>query len=259
MPVRHGRGRVVRTLALVGVLVLAACSSNVDRRGSDTHGGQRSTGSVSGSEAPASPSARPSGPLPVLTTTRFQTPSGNIVCESSSSSFLCVIGSGLSPEPSHDLCPVDWIGVFIQVGDYAGPACSGDPGISREAADVLAYGQTWALDEITCISEPTGLTCHDERGNGFTLARAGWSLLGKRAAARSMFPTLRSMVRKRARSDLPGRVGRVAAPVLRGGDDCGELQEAFVEVELADGRPAVYTACYVSGTWDITAGPLYPD
>ena len=163
------------------------------------------------------------------------------------------------PEPSHDFCPVDWIGVFIQVGKYAGPACSGDPGMSREQADVLAYGQTWAVDGVTCLSESTGLTCRDESGNGFTLARAGWSLLDKEAAATAAFTELRSMVRSQARSDIPGQVASVSAPVLRGGDDCGELQEAFVEMELADGRPAVYTACYVSGIWDITAGPLHPD
>jgi hypothetical protein len=71
------------------------------------------------------------------------------------------------------LCPVDWIGVFIQTGEYAGPSCSGDPGISREPAEVLAYDQTWALDGVTCLSESTGLTCQDQSGSGFTLARAG--------------------------------------------------------------------------------------
>ena len=196
---------------------------------------------------------------PALTTSRFETPSGNILCESSSSSLLCVIGSGLVPEPSHDFCPVDWIGVFIQTGEYAGPSCSGDPGISREPAEVLAYERTWALDGVTCLSESTGLTCQDQSGNGFTLARAGWSLLGKEDAATSAFPVLRRMVRMQARSDLPGQVGSVSSPHLRGGDDCGELQEAFVQMELTDGRPAVYTACYVSGTWYMTAGPLFPD
>ena len=190
-----------------------------------------------------------------LTTARFETPSGNILCESISSSLLCVIDSGLVPEPSPRFCPVDWIGVFIQVGEYAGPACSGDPAISRDPADVLAYGRTWALDGAICLSESTGLTCRDKNGNGFTLARAGWSLLGKEDAATAAFPELRSMVRRQARSDLPGQVASVPSPVLRGGEDCGELQEAFVETELTDGRTAVYTACYVSGTWDITAGP----
>ena len=259
MEAREGRGRTWRSLVLLVGLALAACSSDGGGRPATTKGDPPSGSSQTGvaTTGPASPS--PGEPSPDLTVTRFETPSGNILCESSSSSLLCVIDSGLVPEPSPSFCPVDWIGVFIQVGEYAGPACSGDPGISRDPADVLAYGRTWARDGVTCLSESTGLTCRDENGNGFTLARAGWSLLGKEDAATAAFPELRSMVRKQARADLPGQVASVPPPVLRGGDDCGELQEAFLETELTDGGLAVYTACYVSGTWNITAGPLYPD
>ena len=88
---------------------------------------------------------------------------------------------------------------------------------------------------------------------------AGWSLLGKEDAATAAFNGLRSTVRTQARSDFPGQVTSVDPPVLRGGDDCGELQQAFVNVLLADGRPVIYEACYVSGSWHITAGPLFPD
>ncbi|MEA2579968.1 MAG: hypothetical protein QOE83_860 [Actinomycetota bacterium] len=170
-----------------------------------------------------------------------------------------MIESGLVPEPSHDFCPVDWIGVFIQKGEFAGPGCSGDPGISRAEAPVLAYGERWALDGAQCLSKSSGLTCRDGTGNGFTLARAGWSLIGKEAAATAAFPALRNIVHRQALTDLPGQVAKVPNPVLRAGNDCGELQEAFVEVELTAGGNGVYTACYVSGTWNITAGPLYPD
>jgi hypothetical protein len=154
---------------------------------------------------------------------------------------------------------VDWIGIFIQVGEFAGPACSGDPGISRDPATVLEYGQTWVLHGVTCLAEPTGLTCRDEAGNGFTLAKAGWSLLGTEDAATAAFNALRSQVRKQAERDFPGDVASVPRPSLRGGEGCGELQEAFVETQLSDARIAVYQACYVSGTWNITTGPLFPD
>lgn len=259
MEVREGRGRAWRALALLGLLVLAACSSGGGEASPNAKDDHPSGGSETPSEATGSPSPSPVEQPPDLTTTRFETPSGNILCESFPTSLVCVIDYVLVPEPSHDFCPVDWIGVFIQVGDYAGPACSGDPGISREPAEELAYEQTWALNGVTCLSESTGLTCRDDSGNGFTLAMAGWSLLGKEAAATAMFPTLRSMVRRQAMGDLPGQVASVTIPVLRGGEDCGELQEAFVPIELTDGGPAVYTACYVSGTWAITAGPLFPD
>src|ERR1700675_2179326 len=168
MEVRQGHDRACRLLILLGILALAACSSGGENPPGDSPSGSSETPTDTGSPSPSS--EKP----PELSTTRFETPSGNIVCESSSSSsssFLCVIGSGLVPEPSHDLCPVDWIGVFIQANQYAGPACAGGPEISREPAEVLASGQTWALDGVTCLSRSTGLTCHDERGNGFTLAK----------------------------------------------------------------------------------------
>ena len=181
------------------------------------------------------------------------------MCESFSSSFVCATDYALNPEPSSDFCPVDWIGVFIEVDRFAGPACSGDAGISRDPATTLEYDQTWELGGVTCLAEKTGLTCRDESGNGFTLAMAGWSLLGKEDAASAAFSELRGMVRTQARKDLPGQVAQVDPPVLRAGDDCGELQQAVVSGLLTDGRPMIYEACYVSGTWHITAGPLFPD
>ena len=115
------------------------------------------------------------------------------------------------------------------------------------------------LAGVTCLSEETGLTCRDDSGNGFALAMAGWSLLGKEDAATAAFNELRRTVRAQARSDLPGQLMSLDPPVLRGGDDCGQLQQAFVPGLLTDGRPVIYEACYVSGTWHITAGPLFPD
>lgn len=249
---RHGHRRSWRVLLPLGLIVLSACSSD---GGDGSSTGETPSGS---SQTPVEATGSSGGESPDLTTTRFELPARNILCESFSSSLLCTIDSGLVPEPSHDFCP-DWIGLFIQVGEYAGPSCSGDPGISRDPATVLGYGQTWALDGVTCLSESTGLTCRDERGNGFILARAGWSLLGKEDAATAALRELRSTVRRQAQGDLPGRVAGVPRPVLRGGSDCGELQEAFVQTELTDGSAAVYTACYVSGTWHISAGPLFPD
>ena len=241
-----------RSLVLLCVLALAACSSG----GASPSPSERSR---TPSETTGSPPPSASVPPPVMTTKRFQTPSENIVCESFASSFLCVIKSGLVPEPSHDFCPVDWIGVFIETDKYAGPSCSGDPGISRDRAEELPYGHTWTLSGVTCLSANTGLSCHDSGGNGFTLARAGWSLLGKRGAATAAFPALRTMVSAQVHNDLPGQVANVPAPVLRGGHDCGELQQAFVQAELKQGGVAVYSACYVTGTWFITAGPQFPD
>jgi hypothetical protein len=250
--------QAAKVLLVVCALVLAACTSDGGETPQNDDADATSTSSTPAGSTGSS-TADGDDQLPALTTTRFQTPSEKIVCESFSASLVCVPDYPLNPEPSSDFCPVDWIGVFIQVNQFAGPSCSGDPGISRDPATTLEYGQTWELGGVACTVEKSGLTCRDEHGNGFTLATAGWSLLGKEDAASAASNELRRMVRTQAREDLPGQVARLDAPVLRSGDDCGELQQAFVPGALADGGPLIYEACYVSGTWFITAGPLFPD
>lgn len=259
MDARDGRGRSRRALLLATILMFVGCSSIGDEPTASPKRASPSGGSTAPS-ANTTQSPSPGDEFPELTVARFETKSGNILCESFSSSLSCVIESGLVPEPSHEFCPVDWIGLFIQVDEFAGPSCSGDPGISRDQATVLEYGQTWVRDGVTCVADQTtGLACHDQTGNGFTLARAGWSLLGKEAAATSAFNGLRRQVRKEAERDLPGKIASVPRPYLREGGGCGGLQEAVVETQLTDGRLAVYTACYVSGAWNLSTGPLFPD
>jgi hypothetical protein len=190
---------------------------------------------------------------------RFETPSGNIHCQSFTTTLSCVIDSGLAPEPSHEFCPVDWLGLFIEVGEYAGPSCAGDEGIDRSDAREFPYGRTWERAGVTCRSQRSGLTCQDEAGNGFTLSMAGWQLLGKESAARAAFGDLRKMVRDQARGDFGSQLSEVHSPTLRAGNDCDGLQQAFVDLLLTDDTPVIYEACYVSGTWHVTDGPLFPD
>lgn len=250
----------VRPQRTVAVLILAtllsACS--VESSGSgETSGEQGETTTGPTTSAQASPPS--SSTAPVMTMERFETPSGNIHCQSFTTVVSCVIDSGLAPEPSHDFCPVDWLGLFIQVGEYAGPSCSGDEGIDRSDARVFPYGRTWERSGVVCRSERSGLTCRDGSGNGFTLATAGWELLGKEAAARGAFGELRKRVRAQARDDFGPELSEAHSPTLRAGDDCRGLQQAFVDVVLTDGTPAIYEACFVSGTWHVTDGPLFPD
>jgi hypothetical protein len=249
--------RADRTVAaLILVAMLAACSNDGSTAGDAE--GDRSPG-ITGPTATAEPSASASPTPAIITVERFETPSGNIHCQSFTSSLLCVIDSGLVPEPSHDFCPVDWLGLFVQVGEYAGPSCAGGEEVDRTNARVFPYGRTWERGGVTCRSERSGLTCQDEAGNGFTLARAGWELLGKESAARAAFGELRKQVRSQARDDFGPELSTVHSPTLRGGDDCDGLQQAFVDLLLTDGTPVIYEACFVSGTWHLTDGPLFPD
>jgi hypothetical protein len=41
---------------------------------------------------------------------------------------------------------------------------------------VLAYGETWSREGITCVSTTSGLDCQSAAGYGFKLARAAWSV-----------------------------------------------------------------------------------
>lgn len=253
------RHRAWQALALAGVVTVGACSSDPE---ASTKGDTRPSQDPQSTPEATGPSRPPSvDPLPVLTTTRFQTPSGKLHCESVPNGFACVTDYRLVNEPPRDLCHEFWVGLFIRPGAYAGPMCSGtDAGISREPAKELQYQQTWALNGVTCLVVKSGLTCQDDVGNGFTVAMAGWSMLGKEAAATAALSALRGIVRKQATEDaLGGEVANVSRPVLLAGDGCGELQEASVPVELTMAGPAVYTACFVTGQWIITAGPLFAD
>jgi len=268
---RHGVGsfqatgttvhRLDRWSGIVIVLaaLLAGCTTATVPTDS---GGVPSADESSPTPTDASTGEGSATPPPVLSTRRFQTPSGNILCQSFRSSLLCVIHSGLAPEPSATFCPVDWIGLFVEVGRFAGPACSGDPGIQTGPATEVPYRSVWSRSGVTCRSEKLGLTCRDTNGNGFSLARAGWRLIGKRAAARSAFDELRQMVLEQAASDFTQPPHSVHGPTLRAGNDCDGMQQAFVDLVVDQGNrndvPVIYEACYVSGTWYID-GPLFPD
>ena len=248
--------RCVLALLIVAPLLAACITVNTEGDGDGRTTGAPDQTTTTPSSATDSPT-----PEPVMTMKRFQTPSGNILCESFSSSLVCVIGSGLVPQPPHEFCPVDWIGLFVRVGEYSGPGCSGDPGIERSPATELPYGQTWSLAGVTCRSAESGLTCEDDVGNGFSLARAGWELLGKEAAARAAFSELRKQVRNQARADFAEyghKVETVEAPVLGAADGCGGLQQAVTYLTVSDGFGYAYQACFVSGTWHLE-GPIFPD
>jgi hypothetical protein len=250
----NARGHCTLVALLVIALLLAACSKSevINGGGNDPTTSGVTRGATS-SVVPTTPSE------PVLAMERFETPSHNILCQSFVNSFACVIDSGLVPEPSHDFCPVDWIGLFIQVGAYSGPSCAGDAGVDRTPATILPYGRRWARAGVRCRSEQTGLTCRDGDGNGFTLARAHWELLGKEAAATAAFGELRKLVRSEARDHFGSGLDSVHSPTLRAGDDCDGLQQAFVDLIVNPEGPVIYEACFVSGTWQITDGPLFPD
>jgi hypothetical protein len=105
---------------------------------------------------------------------RFQMPSKNIGCGFDSGVLRCDILSGLQPEPSEP-CELDWTGIVLEADGAASPQCAGDT-IYEGSAPVLAYGETWSREGISCASTRSGLDCQSAARHGFELARAAWSV-----------------------------------------------------------------------------------
>ena len=101
-------------------------------------------------------------------------PSKNIGCGFDSGVLRCDILSGLQPEPSKP-CELDWTGIVLEADRPASPQCAGDT-IYEASAPVLAYGETWSREGITCVSTTAGLDCQSAASHGFKLARAAWSV-----------------------------------------------------------------------------------
>lgn len=105
---------------------------------------------------------------------RFQMPSHNVGCGIDSGVLRCDILSGLKPEPT-ETCELDWTGIVLDAETAAQPECAGDT-VFDQSAPVLAYGESWSRDGLTCVSRQSGLECKNAAGHGFTLARESWSV-----------------------------------------------------------------------------------
>jgi hypothetical protein len=72
-------------------------------------------------------------------------------------------------------CELDWTGLYVERIGAAGRECAGDTVLSN-TAPTLAYGRTWQRSGIECLSHETGLRCVNQKGHGFTLARASYKI-----------------------------------------------------------------------------------
>lgn len=111
---------------------------------------------------------------PVLTTTSFKMPSGNIGCELEDTRVRCDIRSGLKPPPAKS-CAGDWGGAVLTAHGAGKPLCASDT-IHDDSAPTLAYGSTWGGGGVTCLSDPSGLQCSNTSGHSFFLSRDSWSV-----------------------------------------------------------------------------------
>jgi len=106
----------------------------------------------------------------------FQSPTGNIGCAimlGDPAEVRCDLRAftpSFAEKPAD--CDVDWGFAFVVGTSGPGrPICAGDT-VMMGDAPVLDYGQSIAAGGFTCLSEPTGMSCTNSQGHGFTIARA---------------------------------------------------------------------------------------
>jgi len=154
--------KVAVTVAFVFAVLCAGCGGSKETR----------TTVVTETNVVTVTAAAP-GPAP-RDYARFQMPSKNIGCGVDSGVLRCDILSGLQPEPSK-ACELDWTGIVLEADGAAQPECAGDT-IYEGSAPILAYGERWARDGISCESRKAGLRCANGSGHGFSLARSAWEV-----------------------------------------------------------------------------------
>ena len=159
-----------RACILLLTLVLAACGGGDEEEAAapPTTASTLATTTVTKTTTVTTAEAEPA-----LTGPTFQLPSRNIGCAFAEDVLRCDILSGLVPEPGEP-CELDWVGIVFGEHHAAAPQCAGDTVYDQEAP-TLAYGQSWARGGLRCESRRTGLSCANEDGRSFTLARAGWT------------------------------------------------------------------------------------
>lgn len=105
----------------------------------------------------------------------FQSPTGNIGCYilvEEETSARCDLAEFTPSFRDPGDCELDF-GHAFAVGQYgrSGAICAGDSALD-DSAEVLDYGEEIYIEGITCWSEPSGMSCANDNGHGFTLSKA---------------------------------------------------------------------------------------
>jgi len=176
---------VVDAVLVTVLLVLAvttAGSGGASRGAPGASGSTSATGTATTASSPGAVAPSPTTPTPASTAGpgRFASPSGNIECDMSRSGVTCTIASITFTPPAAAGCTgalghvvaLDSSGVHLPCPEGPAPTVAG--------ADVpeLVYGSSSTVGAFTCTSATNGVTCTDESGVGFRLARSAFTELG---------------------------------------------------------------------------------
>ncbi|MDO5647677.1 MAG: hypothetical protein Q4G20_07055 [Paracoccus sp. (in: a-proteobacteria)] len=79
------------------------------------------------------------------------------------------------PRPAD--CPLDWGGAFwLGVRGPAKMICAGDT-VADPGTRMVSYGRIVVHHNLSCAVRETGVTCTNDKGQGFRLSRARQQLL----------------------------------------------------------------------------------
>lgn len=112
--------------------------------------------------------------------TEFVLPSGNIWCTMKEDSATCTIVEFDYKAPALPQGCTGSVGsVFtVTAADGAAIPCVQTPPATSKGLTVLDYGEASTIGEMTCLSSQNGATCrHNPSGEGFSLARSGYTIL----------------------------------------------------------------------------------
>lgn len=168
-------------LVLTFVVLLVMHLVNSSAGGPPAAGGPATETSATPTEEPETtpePTA-PTAPAESAALAEFVLPSGNIWCSMTETSATCTIGSFSYTPPEAPAGCTGVVGPVLTVTAEEGASMPCVPEAPpRPDAPVLEYGQASTVGDMTCHSSRNGATCrHNPTGEGFSVARAGYTIL----------------------------------------------------------------------------------
>ncbi len=171
--------------AVLVVIFLVLLAVHLADSGDGPSAQPAATGDAPGEGTGAAPETTPEVVAPTSPPTNqglaaFVMPSGNIWCSMTETSATCAIGqySFAAPTPPPGCTGVIGPVFTVTAADGAAQPCVPEVPPRPDDAPVLEYGQASTIGEMTCYSSRNGATCrHDPTGEGFSVARAGYTTL----------------------------------------------------------------------------------
>jgi hypothetical protein len=121
--------------------------------------------------------AAPAANLPALHLRAFRSPSSNLGCELDATVARCDIAQRTWKSPPRPAsCQLDYgNGLEVLPSGTGRFTCAGDTALNPQDPP-LPYGRRSTIGSLSCLSEPSGITCRNAAGHGFAIARTAYRI-----------------------------------------------------------------------------------